>query len=74
MTDRPLAKYENRQLWLDKGLSGYEPVSRAEVNIFYHHFKGLAEDGPFHSPTAAGYADQLRAALDQFTAAMEDAT
>jgi hypothetical protein len=73
MTDRPLAKYEELRLWLDKGLSGYEMVSRLEVNILRAGFAHHTKASPILSPLSAEYERQLSEAINQYDKAMEEA-
>jgi len=67
MRDRPLAKYESRQLWLDRG-GVYEPVGRFTV------LSMLVVMQSNHGPDARQMAQECRDALQQYEAAMEDAT
>ena len=73
MTDRPLAKYENGSLWLDKGISGYEPVSRSEINILRAGFARHAKASPYLAPLSADYERQLTEAINQYDKAIEEA-
>jgi hypothetical protein len=73
MTERPLAKYEDGVLWLDKGISGYEPVSRSEVNILRAGFAHHAKASPVLAPRSADYERQLSDAINQYDKAMEEA-
>lgn len=73
MTDLPLAKYESGSLWLDKGISGYEPVSRSEVNILRASFAHHAKASPYLAPLSADYERQLSEAINQYDKAMEQA-
>jgi hypothetical protein len=66
VTDRPLAKFEDGQLWLDQG-GVYEPRSRFNVLMMWAIMK--ARPGP----DAARYAEACNDALNQYNAAMEEA-
>jgi hypothetical protein len=73
MTDRPLARFHEGRLWLDKGLTGYEPVSRSEVNIFRAGFAHHTKASPVLSPLSAEYERQLSEAINQYDKATEEA-
>jgi hypothetical protein len=73
MSDRPLAKFGDGRLWLDKGLTGYEPVSRSEVNILRAGFAHHTQASPVLSPLSAEYERQLSEAINQYDKAMEEA-
>jgi hypothetical protein len=73
MTERPLAKFEDGRLWLDKGIRGYEPVSRSEVNILRAGFAHHAKASPVLAPLGADYEHQLSEAINQYDKAMEEA-
>jgi hypothetical protein len=73
MTDRPLAICRDGRLWLDKGLTGYEPVSRSEVNILRAGFARHTKASPVLSPLSAEYERQLSKAINQYDKAMEEA-
>jgi hypothetical protein len=73
MTERPLAKFEDGRLWLDKGISGYEPVSRSEVNILRAGFAHYAKPSRVLAPLSADYERQLSEVINQHDKAMEEA-
>jgi hypothetical protein len=75
MTDRPLARFHEGRLWLDKGLTGYEPVSRSEVNILRAGFARHTKTSSILSPLSAEYERQLSEAINQYdkAKAMEEA-
>jgi hypothetical protein len=73
MTDRPLAKFDDGRLWLDKGFAGYEPVSRSEVNILRAGFAHHTKASPVLAPLSAEYERQLSEAINQYDKAMEEA-
>lgn len=73
MTDKPLARFHEGRLWLDKGLTGYEPVSRSEVNILRAGFAHHTKASPVLSPLSAEYERQLSEAINQYDKAMEEA-
>jgi len=67
VADRPLAKYEDGRLWLDRG-GIYQPATRFNVLTMWATFKNQS------GPVAESYAKACRESLDQYEAAMEDAT
>jgi hypothetical protein len=73
MTDRPLARFHDGRLWLDKGLIGYEPVFRSEVNILRASFAHHTQASPVLAPLSAEYERQLSEAINQYDKAMEEA-
>jgi hypothetical protein len=73
MTDRPLARFHDGRLELDKGLTGYEPVSRSEVNILRAGFARHTKASPVLSPLSAEDERQLSEAIDRYDKAKEEA-
>jgi hypothetical protein len=66
MTDRPLAKYDEGDLWMDDG-GVYYPTQRFHVLMTARMF----ENRP--GPDAARYVRDCRRALAQYDRAMEEA-
>jgi hypothetical protein len=66
MTDRPLARFYEGELWLDDG-GVYRTVSRLSVRVMLQSF----QHKPGHD--AARYVRDCRAALTQYDKAMEEA-
>ena len=73
MTDRPLARFHDGRLWLDNGLTGYEPVSRSEVNTLRASYANHTKVWSGPSPLSAEYERQLSEAINQYDKAMEEA-
>ncbi len=67
MTDRPLAKFADGRLWLDYG-GQWEKSSKFAVILKREIMLSLS------GPDAARKARECQDALDQYKAAMEDAT
>ncbi len=66
MTDRPLARFHNGQLELDRG-GVYGPATRLNVYAMWVTFQHKP------GPDAARYVRECRAALQQYDKAMEEA-
>jgi hypothetical protein len=66
MTDRPLAKYEDGQLWKDIG-GVYYPATRIHVLLSAEMFLTRTD------ANAKRYVRDCRAALHQYDKAMEEA-
>ena len=66
MTDRPLARFYNGQLELDRG-GVYGPATRLSVRVMLQSFQHKP------GPDAARYVRDCRAALTQYDKAMEEA-
>jgi len=66
MTDRPLARFHDGQLELDRG-GVYEPATRLSVRVMQLTFQHKP------GPDAARYVRDCKAALAEYDKAMEEA-